>query len=88
MAVLLVEEEPGVIDFLLEALQGNEVRIVPGLEVVILQEFLVLEVSVLGLNSVELVTERKVVLVSLLDFENLSLELRDKKVFLVRSEVH
>ena len=45
------------------------------LEVVVLEQLLVLEVTVLGLNGVELVAEGEVVLVTLLDLEDLSLQL-------------
>lgn len=44
--------------------------------------------AVLRLDGVELVSEREVVFVALLNFEDLGLELRDKKVLLVTSEVH
>ena len=42
VTVLLVEEESGVVDLLLEALQGDQVRVVSGFEVVILQQLLIL----------------------------------------------
>lgn len=60
----------------------------PGLEVVILEQFFILQVSVLGLDSVQLVTERQVVLVSLLDFKDLGLQLGDQKVLLVGRQVN
>lgn len=44
--------------------------------------------SVLGLNSVQLVAQCQVVLVSLLDLEDLGLELRDEQVLLVGSQMH
>jgi len=49
---------------------------------------LILEVSVLGLNGVKLVSEGEEVLVSLLDLEDLSFELRDEEVLLVGGEVN
>ena len=58
------------------------------LEVVILEQLLVLQVSVLGLDGVQLVPQGEVVLVALLDFEDLGLELRDEQVFLVAGEMH
>ena len=58
------------------------------LEVVVLEQFLILEVSVLGLQGVELVTEGQVVLVSLFNLKDLGLELRNQQVFLVAGQVH
>jgi hypothetical protein len=60
---------------------------VSGLEVVVLEQFLVLEVAILGLDGVELVSKGKVVLVSLLDLEDLCLQLRDEQIFLVRCQM-
>ena len=56
--------------------------------VIILHEFLILNVSVLLLNGVELISEGQVVLISLLDFKDLSLQLGDQKVLLVTSKMH
>lgn len=56
--------------------------------VVILHQLLILEVSVLLLDGVQLVSEGDVVFISLLDFEDLGLELADKQVFLVRSQMN
>jgi hypothetical protein len=75
---LLVEEETGVVDLLLEAGEVHAVGVVASLEVVVGEELLVLEVAVLGLDGVELVAQGQVVLVALLDLEDLSLELRDE----------
>ena len=47
------------------------------LEVIVLEEFLILEVSELCLQGVELVTQGQVVLVPLFDLKNLSFELRN-----------
>ena len=58
------------------------------LEVVILQQLLILQVTVLGLDGVELIPECKVVLVSLLDLEDLGLQLRDEQVLLVTGQMH
>ena len=44
--------------------------------------------SVLLLDGVELISKSEIVLVSLLDFEDLSLQLRDQKIFLVTSEMN
>ena len=56
--------------------------------VVILHKFLNLKMSVLLLNSVELVSQSNVVFVSLLDFEDFSLELTNQQIFLVGSKMH
>lgn len=53
------------------------------LKVVVLEKFFILEVTIFGLNGVELVAKGKVVFVSLLDLENLGFELADEQVFLV-----
>ena len=51
--------------------------------VVILHKFFILEMSVLLLDGIQLVSESNVVFVSLLDLEDLSLQLTDQQVFLV-----
>ena len=58
------------------------------LEIIVLEEFLVLQVTILGLYGVELVSQGEVVLVSLLDLEDLSFELRNEKVLLVTGQMH
>ena len=87
-SVLLIKEETGVVDFLLKAAEGEDIGVVASLEVVILEQLLVLQVSVLGLDGVQLVPQGEVVLVALLNFEDLGLELRDEQVFLVAGEMH
>lgn len=47
------------------------------LEVIVLEQFLILKVSPLRLQGVELVAEGQVVLVSLFDLKNLSFQLRN-----------
>lgn len=44
--------------------------------------------AILCLNGVELVSQGQVVLVSLLDLKNLSLQLRDQQVLLVACQMH
>ena len=44
--------------------------------------------TILGLDCVELVSQGEVVLVSLLDLEDLSFELRNEKVLLVTGQMH
>ena len=58
------------------------------LEVIVLEQFLILEVSPLGLEGIELVTEGQVVLVSLFNLKNLSFQLRNQQVFLVAGQVY
>ena len=55
--------------------------------VVVLHQFLVLDVTVLLLNSVQLVSKGNIVLVTLLNLEDLSLELTDKEILLVACQV-
>lgn len=88
MSVLLVEDETCVVDFLTQHVESHGVGVVSLLEIVLHQQLFVLEVAVLGLYRVQLVTEGEVVLVTLLNFENLGLELRDQQVLLVTSEMH
>jgi len=73
LTVLFVEEEAGVIDFFAECVQRVSVGVMSLAEVVVLQELLVLQVAVLGLDGVQLVAESQVVLVALLDLEDLCL---------------
>jgi len=76
-SVLLIKKETGIINLLSESSESDEVRFVSGLEIVVLEQLFIGEVAVLGLDGVKLIAECKVVLVSLLDFKNLSLELGD-----------
>lgn len=64
------------------------VGVVALFKVVVLEELFVLEVSVLGLDRVELVSQREVVFVALLDLEDFGLQLRDEQVFLVAGKVY
>lgn len=68
-------------------MEVDEVAVMSCLEVVILEKLFILEMSVLGLDSVQLVTKCKIVLISLLDLKDFSLQLADEKVFLVRRKV-
>ena len=86
--IFLIEQEASVIDFLLEPSHRHKVGIRSSLKVIVLQQFLVLQVPVLGLNGVELVAQRHVVLVSLLDLENLRLQLRNQQVLLIGRQMH
>ena len=56
--------------------------------VVILHQLLILHVSILGLDRVQLVSQGQVIFVSLLDLKDLSFQLRDQKIFLVASKMH
>ena len=58
------------------------------LEVIVLQKLLVLQMPVLSLNSVKLVTQGQVIFVSLLDFKDFGLQLRNEQVLLVGRQVH
>ena len=87
-SVLLVQEESKVLDLLSQGVDRHNVLIVSVIVVIILHQFLILDMSVFLLDSVELISESQVVLVSLLNLENLSLKLRDEQVLLVTSEMH
>lgn len=86
--VLLVKEESKVFYLLSERVDGDDVLIVTVVIVVILHQLFILDMSVLLLDGVELISKSEIVLVSLLDFEDLSLQLRDQKIFLVTSEMN
>ena len=77
-SVLFIEQEASIIDFFLESRQAHDIGIVASLEVIVLEKFFVLQMSVLCLNGVELVAECEIVLVALLNLEDLSLELGNK----------
>jgi hypothetical protein len=55
--------------------------------IVVLHEFFVLQMSVLLLNVVKLVSQGDIVFVTLLDFEDFSLELTDQQVLLVAGQM-
>ena len=57
-------------------------------EIVVLEQFLVLEVAELGLHSVQLVAQSQVVFVTLLNFKDFCFQLTDQQVFLVRGQMH
>jgi hypothetical protein len=82
-ARFVIEEEPGIVAFFLETVERDGVGVLASLKLVFLEELLVLQVPVLGLDRVELVPQREVVLVPLLDLEDLCLQLRDQQVLLV-----
>jgi len=75
LSVFLVKKEAHVVNFLALTLNSDEVRVMTGLEVVILKQLLILEVSVFGLNVIKLISQLQVILVSLLDFKNLCFQL-------------
>jgi hypothetical protein len=56
--------------------------------VIILHQLLILNMSVFLLDGVKLISESKVVLISLLDFKDLSLQLGDQEILLVTSKMH
>lgn len=86
-AILLIGEEAKVLDLLSESVGGHNILVVSVVVVVVLHEFLVLEVAVLLLDSIKLVSQGQVVFVSLLDLEDLGLELGDEQIFLVAGQV-
>lgn len=86
-AVFLIEQEPEVLNLLPEVVEADDVLVVAVVVVIVLHQFLVLEVTVLLLDGVELVSQSQVVLVSLLDLEDLCFELGDEQVLLVTGEM-
>ena len=57
-------------------------------KVVVLQKLFILEVAELGLNCIQLISQGQVVFVALLDLKNLSFQLTNEKVFLIRSQMY
>lgn len=64
-------------------MQCDGVGVLASLKLVFLEQLLVLQVPVLGLDRVELVPQREKVLVPLLDLEDLCLKLGDQQILLV-----
>jgi hypothetical protein len=87
-ATLIVEMVSAIVALLLEAVERNAVRVLASLKLVFLEQFFVLQVAVLGLDGVKLISQCQVVLVSLLDLEDFSLQLTNEEVFLVGSQVN
>ena len=87
-AVLFVQKEAKILNLLTESICRHNVLIVAVIVVVVLHELLILKIAVLLLHSVKLIAQSEIVLVSLLNFEDLSLQLRDQQVLLIGSEVH
>jgi len=87
-SILLIEQEAKVLDFLAARIDGDNILIVSVIIVVVLHEFLVLNVTILLLNGVKLVSKSDVVLIALLNLKDFCLQLGDEQVFLVTSEVH
>jgi len=81
--VLFVKQEAQVFDFFPASHGGDRVLVVTIVVVVVLHELFVLEMSVLLLDGVQLVSQGDVILVSLLNFEDLCLELGNEEIFLV-----
>ena len=82
-SVLLVKKESEVLDLFAEGVGGDGILIVSIVVVVILHKLLILEVTVLLLDSIELISESEVVLVSLLNLKDFGFELRDEEIFLI-----
>lgn len=87
-STLIVEVVASIVAFFLQSVQGDTVRVLSSLKLVFLEELLVLEVSVLGLDAVELVTKSTVVLIALLNFKDFGFQLTNQKIFLVTCQMH
>jgi hypothetical protein len=87
-STLIVQVVASIVALLLQAVQSDAVGVLTCLEFVLLEQLLILQVSVLRLNAVQLVAQGAIVLVPLLDLEDLGLELTDEEVLLVASQVH
>lgn len=71
VAVLFVQQESGVVNLFTQHVQAARVGIMALFEVVVLEQLLVLQVSVLGLDGIQLISECQIVFVTLLDLEDL-----------------
>ena len=87
-SIFFIEEESKILDLLSEGVDRHDVLVMSVVIVIILHKLFVLDMSVFLLDGIELISESEVVLVSLLDFKDLSLQLRDQKVLLVTSQMH
>lgn len=86
-SVLLIEQESEIFDFLPQRIDGHNVLVMSVVIVIVLHQFFILDMSVFLLDSVKLVSQSKVVFVSLLNLKHLGFELRNQQVFLIRSEM-
>lgn len=77
-SIFLIEKESEVFNFFSEGIDRNNILIMSIVIIIILHQFFVLIVSVLCLDSVELVSQSKVVFVSVLNFKDFSFQLWDK----------
>ena len=87
-SILLVEKETKVFNLLSESVTSYHVRIVSVVVVVILHQLFILQMSILLLDSIQLIPKRDVVFIALLNLEDLCLKLRNQKILLITSEVH
>ena len=86
-SVLLVKKESKVFDFFSERVDGDNILVMSVIVVIVLHQFLILDMSVFLLDRVKLVSQSKVVFVSLLNLKDFGFELRNEQVFLIRSEM-
>jgi len=87
-SILLVEKETKVFNLLSESVTSYHVLIVSVVVVVILHQLFILQMSILLLDSIQLIPKRDVVFIALLNLEDLCLKLRNQKILLITSEVH
>lgn len=87
-SILLVEKETKVFNLLSESVTSYHVRIVSVVVVVILHQLFILQMSILLLDSIQLIPKRDIVFIALLNLEDLCLKLRNQKILLITSEVH
>ena len=86
-SVLLVQKEPKIFNFFSERVDGHNILVVSVVVVVVLHQFFILNMSVFLLDSVKLISQSKVVFVSLLNLKDFGFELRNQQIFLIGSEM-
>ena len=85
--ILFIQQKPQIFYLFPEGVDGNNVLIMSIVVIIILHEFLILDMSVFLLDCIELVSESKVVLISLLNLKDFCFELGNKEIFLITSEM-
>ena len=87
-SVLLVQKESKIFNFFSKRVDGHNILVVSVVVVVVLHQFFILNMSIFLLDSVKLISQSKVVFVSLLNLKDFCFQLRNQQVFLVTSKMH
>ena len=88
MSAFFIQVESKIVCLFLEGQNGLSVGVMSIFEVIFLHELFILKVTVSGLDAMELVSQSQEVLISLLDFKDFSLKLRNEQILLVAGKVN